>query len=148
MGNDGHKPGVFCSKKLIYMKLPALRKSVFFQFSIVLFIWPMLFDLAPKNIEWLDGQDFDFGQIEAGPSHQTVFHFKNVSPDTLTIETVRTTCGCTAAEYTLEPVPPGGRGQVEIVFQSENRRSFHKKITVFFDKQKKAEVLHIRGEQF
>jgi hypothetical protein len=100
-----------------------------------------------SKVEWLEGKEYDFGEVEAGPTHHAIFKFKNVSADTLVIETVRTTCGCTVAEHSLEPVAPGGTGFVDVGYQSDQRKSFHKKIMVFFDRQRKAEILHIRGEQ-
>lgn len=113
---------------------------------VLTLLFAMEVGLAQSKVVWQNGKEFDFGSIESGATHTTIFHFKNMSTDTLTIETVRTTCGCTAAHHTLEPVPPQGNGTVEVAFHSESKRGFHKKIMVFFDRQKKAEVLHIRGE--
>lgn len=97
-------------------------------------------------VEWLTERDHDFGEIRAGKPVSFVFRFKNVSADTLLLQTVRTTCGCTAARYTEEPVAPGKEGEVNIEYDAAQGGSFRKKIRVFFDRQRKPEILWIGGE--
>lgn len=97
-------------------------------------------------VTWLTEQDHDFGEIRRGRPATFVFKFKNATADTLLLETVRTTCGCTAARYTEEPLAPGAVGEIAVEYDALQSGTFSKKIKVFFDKQKKAEVLWIRGE--
>lgn len=97
-------------------------------------------------VTWLTEQDHDFGEIRAGKPASFVFKFKNTATDTLVLQTVRTTCGCTAARYTEEPIAPGGTGEVAVEYDAAQSGAFSKKIRVFFDKQRKAEILWIRGE--
>ena len=96
-------------------------------------------------VNWLTEQDHDFGALRQGRAAAFVFKFKNTSPDTILLQTVRTTCGCTAAQYTEEPIAPGGGGEVNIEYDAYQRGGFSKKIRVFFDRQKKPEILWIRG---
>ncbi len=105
----------------------------------------ILFPPTPV-VTWLTEQDHDFGEIRHGRPTTFVFTFKNTAPDTILLQTVRTTCGCTAARYTEEPIAPGDMGEVAVEYDAYQRGAFSKKIKVFFDKQKKAEILWIRGE--
>lgn len=99
-----------------------------------------------KVVAWLTEQDHDFGEIRKDHPATFVFKFKNVITDTLVLQTVRTTCGCTAARYTEDPIPPGATGEVAVEYDAYQSGAFSKKIRVFFDKQKKAEILWIRGD--
>ncbi len=94
---------------------------------------------------WQTEKDHDFGQIRQGRPVKFVFQYKNTGDAPLTLETVRTTCGCTAAEWTEGPVAPGASGEISVEYDAYQGGAFKKKIRVFFQEQKKAEVLSIRG---
>ncbi|HND89627.1 MAG TPA: DUF1573 domain-containing protein, partial [Saprospiraceae bacterium] len=101
---------------------------------------------ATSKMAWLTERDHDFGEIPQGRPVKFVFRYRNTSDAPLTLETVRTTCGCTAAEWTEGPVPPGGTGDISVEYDAYQGGTFKKKIRVFFHEQKKAEMLSIRGE--
>lgn len=98
------------------------------------------------TVEWLTEQDHDFGEVRSGKTVRFKFRYKNVTAGPLILQTVRTTCGCTAAEWTEAPVGPGESGEIGIEFESSQAGPFRKKIRVFFDQQRKAEILWISGE--
>ncbi len=100
----------------------------------------------PPVVTWLTETNHDFGEIRAGSSARFVFKFQNARSETIVLQTVRTTCGCTAAEWTEEPIAAGANGSVTIEFDADRGGAFRKKITVFFDKQRKPEVLWITGD--
>ena len=111
------------------------------------FLQPAEAGLTPAPVvAWLNGQDHDFGEIPQGRPRSFLFRFKNISADTILLQTVRTTCGCTAAKYTEEPIAPGDTGEIDVEYDAYQGGAFSKKIRVFFDKQKKAEILWTRGE--
>ena len=97
-------------------------------------------------VAWLTETDHDFGELRHGATARFVFKFQNTQAGPIVLETVRTTCGCTAAEWTEAPVEPGRTGEVVIEFDANKSGAFRKKITVFFDKQRKPEVLWVEGE--
>lgn len=129
---------------------PTTRFMLAYLFSAIFFF------LAPTSattddpktpvVEWLTEQDHDFGQVRSGKTVRFMFKYKNLAAEPLLLQTVRTSCGCTAAEWTQEPVDPGATGQVLIEFESSQQGDFRKKIRVFFDKQRKPEILWIEGE--
>jgi hypothetical protein len=96
-------------------------------------------------VQWLDETTYDFGTMEQGVPKSVSFSFKNISTQPIVLETVRTSCGCTAAEWPEAPIEPGATGAVSIEYDAYRAGAFKKKITVFFDRQKKAEVLWIKG---
>ena len=117
------------------------------------FTWTFFATSAPEQrakpphiVTWTTETEHDFGEIRQGSTARFVFTFKNTSNESIVLQTVRTTCGCTAAEWTEEPLASGASGAVNIEFDADRSGAFRKKITVFFDKQRKPEVLWVRGE--
>lgn len=102
-------------------------------------------ETPPPVVQWLDSQEYDFGEIAHNRPVSVKFSFKNISDAPLILQTVRTTCGCTAANWTEAPIPAGGNGEVRIEYDAYQQGNFDKKITVFFDKQRKPEKLRIFG---
>jgi len=102
-------------------------------------------DPKPSVVKWTTETDHDFGTLRQGRPATFTFTFRNALEEPIALETVRTTCGCTAAEWTEAPVEAGQSGEVVIEYNADRRGDFKKKITVFFDKQRKAETLWIRG---
>lgn len=60
---------------------------------------------------------FDFGTVAQGTAVKHVFKFKNVGTDTLRIEKVKTTCGCTAAESS-KIIAPNAEGQISVTYNT------------------------------
>jgi hypothetical protein len=99
----------------------------------------------PPVIQWITETDHDFGQVRQGYPVKFTFQFKNITQEPILLETVRTTCGCTAAKWPEEPILPGETGEILIEFDTFKSGDFRKKIRVFFNKQRKAEILWIGG---
>ena len=99
-------------------------------------------------VKWTTEVEHDFGSIRRGKTERFVFQFQNLLDEPIVLETVRTTCGCTAADWPEAPIEAGATGDVVIEFDANRDGVFRKKITVFFDKQKKAETLWISGEVY
>lgn len=98
------------------------------------------------SVEWLTVRDHDFGKMRRERPQKFVFRFKNLNAKPILLETVRTTCGCTAAKWTEAPIEPGETGEIEVEYDAYQRGGFSKKIRVYFDSQRKPEILWIRGE--
>ena len=60
---------------------------------------------------------YDFGTVAPGTAVKHVFKFKNVGTDTLRIERVKTSCGCTAAESS-KIIPPQQEGQISVTYNT------------------------------
>lgn len=99
----------------------------------------------PKAVEWITPVTYSFGTVETGSTEGVVFTFKNISKQPILLQTVRTTCGCTAAKWPETPIAPGATGDIRIEFAAENSGGFRKKIRVFFDAMRRPEILHIEG---
>ena len=79
--------------------------------------------------------EHDFGVIEEGLVASCTLTFTNAGKDTILLSDsnrdVRPGCGCTVAEYSRAPIPPGGKGFVKPSYNSQGRiGAFNKTITV------------------
>ncbi len=103
--------------------------------------------MPPKSVvTWTTEQEHDFGAMQQGRPQIFVFQFRNIDSDSILLQTVRTSCGCTAANWTETPIAPGASGEVRIEYDAYQNGDFDKKIRVFFDRQRKPEILRIRGK--
>lgn len=84
------------------------------------------------DIKWDDGTSYDFGEVIDGSVVEHNFNFTNTGTAPLLIKNCKASCGCTAPDWTREPVPPGGKGFVKARFNSSGYggRNFSKTITV------------------
>ena len=111
---------------------------------LLLLLLPVLFKGDPV-VEWMTPMEHDFGDIEQNKPVTHFFKFKNISGEPFIIDNVRTTCGCTAPDWSNEPVEADSTNQIKIEFNAAKTGYFRKKIRVFFSNQRKAEMLHIEG---
>jgi hypothetical protein len=65
---------------------------------------------------------YDFGEIQAGELVKHDFVFTNLGTETLRIDQVRTSCGCTAAGQWDRELAPGATGKIPIQFTSASFR--------------------------
>jgi len=75
---------------------------------------------------------WDFGPTPEGKVLSHVFFFHNDGDAALTIDRVRTTCGCTAALVSKKKIPSGEKGEIRIQFRTKGYSGFNKKY-VFVD---------------
>ena len=119
---------------------------------IVIAIFVLISSLAMSAQEQLgngltiDKHIHDFGDIllEKGPVSCT-FTLKNTGSKPMVIYNVTTTCGCTEAEWTREPVKAGGTASITVSYtNNEGPYPFDKTITVYASDSKPI-LLKIRG---
>lgn len=75
----------------------------------------------PPAIEF-DTLFFDFGNVTSGEKLMYSFYFTNTGGNDLVIHDAYASCGCTVPEWTKNPVKPGDRGKVDVVFDTYGRR--------------------------
>ncbi len=75
-----------------------------------------------------DHTSFDFKDMHQGEKAEHVFKFTNTGTAPLILSNVLTTCGCTAPEWPRSPIPPGGEGEIKIVFDSSTKMGRQNKV--------------------
>ncbi len=69
-----------------------------------------------------ESRELDFGEIRQGERVTDTFRLRNVGDDTLVIEKVRTSCGCTAAVVSSQRIAPKEMGEIRVTFNSGRYR--------------------------
>lgn len=76
-------------------------------------------------------KEFDFGEVIQGDKVDYKFRFRNTGDELLTIDSVHSSCGCTAALLSSTRIAPGDMGEISTTFDSSNFRNMvHKTITM------------------
>lgn len=70
----------------------------------------------------IDNPKFDFGEVFQGEKVRHVFEFVNQGDETLKIDRVRSSCGCTAVLVSEKSIPAGGKGELQANFDSTRFR--------------------------
>lgn len=101
---------------------------------------------APK-IEF-EEETFSFGEVYQGAKVEHVFTFRNGGDEPLTIDKVRTSCGCTAALLSATVLQPGEAGELRTSFDSGRfRGEVVKTIYVYAnDPLRQVSQLYVRGK--
>lgn len=99
-----------------------------------------------QEIKWLTPQSFEFGYIPQGKPVRTAFKFRNIGKDSIQVELVRTTCGCTSPQWPSKAIAPGEVGVIELEYDAYKLGSFRKRARVFFVGYRRGNRLTILGE--
>lgn len=90
----------------------------------------------------------DFGTFsESSPVVTCTFTFTNVGDQPLVINQAVASCGCTAPEYTKDPVQPGEKGIIKVTYNGTGKfpGHFKKSITVRTNGKVEMTRLYIEG---
>jgi len=87
--------------------------------------------------------EHDFGKVTEGEKIAYVFSFVNKGPGDLVINSASTTCGCTVTKYNRNPIPAGGGGSLEVVFDTSARNGLQSK-TVSVKSNSKTEIVILK----
>jgi len=90
---------------------------------------------------------FDFGKIQQGRPVTHEFMVANTSNDTLKIEDVRASCGCTTPVWKREPVAPNGSSKITVGYNAYNEGVFEKTVTVIYNGGQ-TRVMTIKGNVY
>ncbi|MBL7875251.1 MAG: DUF1573 domain-containing protein [Cyclobacteriaceae bacterium] len=99
--------------------------------------WFMVFLLGAFTFFQLNAQDastaqgpliswelpsHDFGDITQGDKVNHTFRFTNTGNQPLVLTNVEVTCGCTTPKgWPRDPIPPGGKGELTVAFNSAGK---------------------------
>lgn len=90
---------------------------------------------------------FDFGRITQGEKVSHEFSFTNVGTKNLIISGASGSCGCTVPEWPKEPILPGGKGAINVVFSSEGKSGLQEKtVTIVTNCEPATRVIRIKTE--
>ncbi|MBP4138202.1 DUF1573 domain-containing protein [Flavobacterium geliluteum] len=114
-------------------------------------ISPVEYLIAKKNnttlgtaIVWKT-ESVDVGEIPQGKPKAIVFEFKNSGNTAIVVTNVVGSCGCTATDYTKEPILPGKTAKITATYNAANKGAFTKTVTVTTNAEATPKVLTLKG---
>ena len=79
----------------------------------------------------MDQSEKNFGNILLNEKREHVFKLVNTGNKPLVVYDVVTSCGCTKAEYSKEPVRPGDALDLKVIYDAEDKGRFRKSLRVY-----------------
>ena len=95
-------------------------------------------------LEWKT-TEYDLGNIPQGVPVSVDFTFTNTGAQPVVITHVTVGCGCTATEFSREPVGPGKSSKISVRYNAAHSGIFRKTVTVIDSSPEGGKVLYIRG---
>ena len=103
-----------------------------------------LSDDRPKTKITFDEMEHHFGTINEGDKVEHIFTFTNTGSEPLILEKCKGSCGCTVPTCPSEPILPGGKGEIKVVFNSRGKRNHQeKRVTITANTEPQQTVLKI-----
>lgn len=96
------------------------------------------------SIQW-ESTEVSLGKIAKNVPSLATFKLVNTGKQPVVITQVQPSCGCTAAEFTKEPIPPGGTGYVKATYNAATLGAFRKQVTVSVSGEANPAVLLLTG---
>ena len=89
---------------------------------------------------------YNFGDIKKGESVEHVYEVTNTGNNPLIISSVKPGCGCTAPDYTKDPIMPGSKGKITLKFDSSNfDGQIHKQAEIYANIEKAPITISFTG---
>ena len=104
--------------------------------------------MSQKAVISFEEKSHDFGKVNEEDGKITyVFDFVNKGISPLVVSRVQASCGCTTPTWSKEPIEPGKKGAVTVIYNPLGRPgTFTKTITVYSNATDEQFVLTIHGE--
>ena len=101
--------------------------------------------IVESVITW-KSDTIDVGEIPQGTPYTIKFEFTNTTDKPVLITNVKAACGCTATDYSKDPIKPKKVGYVNATYNAANAGSFTKSVTVTTSDSEKPKVLTFKGK--
>jgi hypothetical protein len=105
---------------------------------------------GPVTAITFENPNFDWGKVNDGDKVTHIFKFTNSGKEPLIISDAKGSCGCTVPEWPKEPIAPGAKGEIKVVFDSKGKGSKEgkldtKKVTITANTDPAQTFLNIQG---
>ncbi len=98
----------------------------------------------PSTVMTFKEYEHHFGTLNEGDKPEHIFTFTNDGSEPLVLEKCKGSCGCTVPTCPKEPIPPGGSGEIKVVFNSKGKKNHQeKRVTITANTEPISTVLKI-----
>lgn len=105
---------------------------------------PIVKVVTASSVKW-KSELIDLGEIPQGKPVAIEFEFTNTGKTAVIITNVKASCGCTATDYTKEPIAPGKKATVKATYNAAAKGVFTKTVTVTTNAEEAPKVLSFKG---
>lgn len=89
----------------------------------------------------------NFGVLAEGVKPTYGFEFVNNGKIPLIVSAAKGSCGCAVAEYPRDPIPPGGSGIIQVVFDTYGKTGHQEKsIAITANSKRGVHMLYIKAD--
>ena len=81
----------------------------------------------------LKESNFDFGKIAQGRPVTHVFEVVNTSKESMRLENVQASCGCTTPEWSKDAIAPGAASPIKVGYNAAVEGAFSKTVTIVYN---------------
>jgi len=89
--------------------------------------------------------NFEYEDITFKGDGDCEFTFRNTGKTPLILTHVKSTCGCTVAEWPSEPIKAGEQGIIRVTYDTQRVGTFYKSIYVYSNASNGVQRLYIKG---
>lgn len=101
---------------------------------------------GPKTSMNFDLYEYDFGNIAQNSSNKYVYSFTNTGKEPLIITNAKGSCGCTVPRWPKEPIAPGEKGEIEIIYKPGKQKNKQSKtITITANTEPDKTILKVKA---
>lgn len=102
---------------------------------------------ASKGVLTVNEETHDFGTIPEGPDAMCEFIITNTGTEPLILNSVTAGCGCTAPSFSKEPVLPGAKTTIKVIYHTNGRPGpFTKSINISSNASNgESKIIYIKG---
>jgi hypothetical protein len=118
-------------KRLFFSSFASLFLALLVQLNVLAQVSSSATSAHGPRIEFAE-KSHDFGDITQGDKVNYTFKFTNTGTEPLVLSKVETTCGCTATNWTKDPVKPGGSGEISATFNSTGKKGAQRKVITIY----------------
>ncbi|HYM92991.1 MAG TPA: DUF1573 domain-containing protein [Chitinophagaceae bacterium] len=88
----------------------------------------------------LKENEFDFTKIPQGKPVYHIFEVVNTGKDSLKLDDVKASCGCTTPEWSPEPIAPGSTAEIKVGYNAASEGYFEKFITITYNSNQTKQI--------
>jgi hypothetical protein len=89
----------------------------------------------------------NFGKIPQGRPATYTFEIVNTGKESLRLDNVQASCGCTTPEWSKEPIAPGATANIKVGYNAHAEGAFAKVVTLFYNGNQ-TKTLTISGDVY
>lgn len=118
-----------------------------FAFTFFAFAQEETKPIGPITEIEFEENEFDWGTITQGDKVSYIFKFTNTGNEPLLIKNAKGSCGCTVPQWPKEPIAPGAKGEIKVVFNSKGKMGMQsKRVTITANTNPARTFINVKGE--